>query len=130
MKDYLPLTQSMRIIFETADQLPGHLVEAAVDAFLVTDDLSSSNEAVTKEELVMTVSPNPFTDNFTITLPSALINDQRNFKIFDIFGRQLYTLTTNDPQFEVNLSHLPNGLYLVQVYEQQQLKTTQKLFKQ
>ncbi|MBI5915513.1 MAG: choice-of-anchor B family protein [Bacteroidetes bacterium] len=33
----LPLTSTMQVIFETADLAPGHLVEAAVDRFSVTD---------------------------------------------------------------------------------------------
>lgn len=130
LKDYLPLTQSMQIIFETSDQLPGHLVEAAVDAFSVIDDLSSNDDNITEENQLLTIFPNPFTNNFTITLPDVLSNEPRNFSVFDIFGRQIYTLTTTDAQFEVNLSHLPNGIYWVQMYEGQQLRATQKLVKQ
>ena len=39
VKDYLPLSSNMKVIFQTSDLTDGHVVEAAIDRFLVWDSI-------------------------------------------------------------------------------------------
>jgi choice-of-anchor B domain-containing protein len=58
VKDYITPTSSMRISFDAIDANPGHLVEAGVDVFHVTENPSAGIETV-KNENRLSVYPNP-----------------------------------------------------------------------
>ncbi len=50
LENLLPLSNNMRIIFESSDVTPGHLVEAAVDGFRIEDELPYPAFQVTSNE--------------------------------------------------------------------------------
>lgn len=66
LKNYVTLTDDVKVQFITADQDPGHLVEAAVDVFKVVP----SNPVGVKPEVdasaFVTVTPNPTATSFAI----------------------------------------------------------------
>lgn len=84
--------------------------------FEIEDDVSTSN--VTLEKI--TVFPNPAKDYITLT---GLAQTDR-IVILDNLGKQLYTQTVNQPTATIAVSHLPKGIYLIQVANQQAIRTT------
>lgn len=102
----IPLTDNMQVIFETSDMDPGHLVEAAVDAFLV-EDISAYPPFTS----TATTGCLPFTVNFSDQSDStatwtweleggtpATSNMQNPTVVYDTPGKYDVTLTvvTND----------------------------------
>ncbi|MFN0014643.1 MAG: LVIVD repeat-containing protein, partial [Saprospiraceae bacterium] len=64
LKDHLPLTNNMQIMFVASDTNPGHLVEAGVDAFQVTPGVVSAPEP--DPTAVLALAPNPSSDAFAL----------------------------------------------------------------
>ncbi len=56
--------------------------------------------------------PNPNQGSFTI---KTGMSDTKQIEIKDLLGKTVYRLTSNDPNIEIALSDLSNGLYLVHI---------------
>lgn len=56
--------------------------------------------------------PNPFDDLLNIQLGFSGTN---NLQIFDMLGRLMLSQNFNNPSLSVDVSHLPNGLYLAKI---------------
>ncbi len=84
--DYFSDLSDIRVLFVANDEASsGHIVEAGIDAFLVVDTETSSNEDVLAE-VSWKVLPNPSSSDFFIVLP----NDQwagALYQVFDELGR-------------------------------------------
>lgn len=65
LADFIALTDNVRVSFVTADQQPGHLVEAAVDVFSVVPEVSSGADNIDPQALVQ-VLPNPSSTDFAL----------------------------------------------------------------
>lgn len=65
LKDYITLNNSVKILFSTADQNPGHLVEAGVDIFKITSIATAVNNPVDLNASIV-VAPNPAASEFTL----------------------------------------------------------------
>lgn len=64
LKDYLPLTDSMQIMFVASDIYPYQFIEAAVDVFEVTLGVVSVPEQ--DPTAVLAIAPNPSSDDFAL----------------------------------------------------------------
>lgn len=74
----------------------------------------------------ITFSPNPFHDEMAITVTSGLNN--ASVKIFSSSGQLVRELTQlNGEKISVQRGNLSNGLYLVQVFENEKLLTSEKV---
>jgi len=60
------------------------------------------------------VYPNPGTGNFTLII-SGTDGQKADIFITDLTGRLLYRTTTADTSINLNLEHLPSGIYLLKV---------------
>lgn len=70
IKDFAPLTATMTITFRTADDSPGHLVEASIDGFLISDSVATG-VATVPEKSIVTIYPNPSGGLVTINLSNG-----------------------------------------------------------
>ncbi len=73
LKDYIELTDEMRVVFETGDQADsGHLVEAAIDAFSVLEEVVEDTTTTSidniSEGIEVSVAPNPFQQVFRLNV--------------------------------------------------------------
>ncbi len=69
------------------------------------------------------ISPNPVTDQFTIKWENMLNNSDMEFTIFDATGKSIKSRTTKGCyQTEFDLSGFPNGIYLLQIKNEQKLE--------
>lgn len=66
----------------------------------------------TTSELLFNVYPNPFKSNFTIDLRSQT-KVKGNVIIRDIYGKTVYHQPISRDKLDINLDHLPNGVYWV-----------------
>ena len=61
--------------------------------------------------MTINLYPNPAYNNITITAPTPI----GNVSISNMFGQQVYTHTFSTTKTEVDISHLPQGMYIVHV---------------
>ena len=71
-----------------------------------------------KEFEGVTLFPNPTTGELTINSEQLTIN---NVEIFDVYGRKLSSnhLISKSSNLQINISHLPAGIYFVQIRTEQ-----------
>ncbi|MDQ3109457.1 MAG: choice-of-anchor B family protein [Bacteroidota bacterium] len=114
--DYFTPTATMRIIVTTADNTPGHLVEAGFDAFNVAD---SSLQSVGGLELAggISVYPNPFDGSASVQYTlAAMPVDGAYIEVKDLSGRIIATQPINAQSGTIQLGQeLAGGIYFVQL---------------
>jgi hypothetical protein len=69
-------------------------------------------ETITKDELRITLYPNPAKEMVTI-LSSTIIN---NIQIINIMGQEVFSSQTNGEKIDVNTSNLIAGLYFIRIH--------------
>jgi len=135
VSDYLTPTANMRLIAETADASgSGHLVEAALDQFEVTELGNpigiTGPEAAAKTQL--SISPNPFKGQTTVFV-SALPGNQNAqsavLRITNLQGKTLLTLPVpaNTGTFTLQQGNLSAGLYFYTLEQNNQTLTWGKI---
>ena len=112
LKDYIPMSNDVRIQFSTGDLLPGHLVEAAVDVFRVVPTGSVNTHIVSAAAASMTALPNPSSDVFSIQYQWI---DAKNItlEVSNILGQivEQKQLSANTGMIQVG-NTLPKGVYV------------------
>ncbi len=116
--ELMELTSTMQFIVESSDFDPGHLVEAGLDNFLVTESSTSTRDLVDTQ--IFTSSPNPFsqstflnfdkeiTGNIVVTnilgqhIESIQLENTKSIELGQKYdaGVYLISLSTDDEQFE------------------------------
>ncbi|MBK9337498.1 MAG: carboxypeptidase regulatory-like domain-containing protein [Lewinellaceae bacterium] len=113
LKNYLPLTNTMRVHFITSDDDPGHLVEAAVDGFEVVPGLVSTFES--EQTVQMRLAPNPTTTDFSVWYNWP---DAKNaiLEVRNLLGQLMLTKPLGADNGTVRFGEeLPAGVYLIQL---------------
>ena len=85
---------------------------ATSNAFTFTGGITSVNEELSTNRIMVT--PNPFEDQCTVTLPQAI---GRVLRVVDLTGAVVNTINITDdvPTFDVDLSTMARGTYLIQI---------------
>ena len=113
------------ISFEVED-LPdsGHLVEAGIDKFFVSD-LTVNTENLTEANLK--ISPNPFSDELNIELEDAALEE---YFITDALGKIVLSGEVESTQLSINTSSLTEGIYFIQLHGENIASKAQRIIKQ
>lgn len=128
LKDYLPLTDEMRVQFTASDDNPGHLVEAAVDVFQVVPGLVAAFEADPNAQIL--VAPNPSSTDFGLQYnwPNAA---GVNLEVRNLLGQVVATQQLNVNSGHVRFgANLPKGVYLVSLRADSRQSVVVKAVKQ
>ncbi|MCL2028225.1 MAG: T9SS type A sorting domain-containing protein, partial [Bacteroidales bacterium] len=81
-------------------------------SFTVEPDPTSISE--TENPLTLNIYPNPIVDGkLTIEIPVNI--ESEIIQIFDFSGKLMLTRVVNRPKTEIDLSHLPEGTYIVRI---------------
>lgn len=90
---------------------------------LALNEVASTKEV---DDNAFTVSPNPSSDNITVTLPGK---GNREFKIvlYDLSGRMLRTLKSRNRSVVVQREDLKSGVYLVKITSESGYTATKKI---
>ena len=127
--DYLPLTANTRIIFETADNNPGHIVEAGVDKFFVSGSMTSIAEENIKTHAIK-IFPNPFNNSLNVEFANV-ISPSSFIQIVDISGRVVFEQQIYTSSGIIQLSpDLNQGIYFLRLNSEGKILATEKLVKQ
>lgn len=119
LKDYIDLTEPVRLIFTTSDLEPnGHLVEAALDFVRVREQaLISSTDDPESEELPVKAFPNPFREQLHLDLRALTEPGALQLRAFNQIGQQLLQLEipAGTAIYELNTQNWNPGIYFIQL---------------
>lgn len=92
--------------------------------FTERESLSSSHLDISQS---WTLYPNPAISSCFLSAPQVVANT--NFELYDHSGRLLKSGNLDESLNEINLTHLPSGLYVVRINEASGKSSSQKLVK-
>lgn len=110
----LLLTSTMKLLVYTSDANPQSIVEGAIDKLEVSDGFAG-RENITVSENILSVSPNPFTDDFVISysLPENNSTDLM-IVVTDISGRKIKAIQLSESFGSIKLGQeFENGIYFI-----------------
>lgn len=99
----------------TASQSGQYLVSAGIDALRVISGLVTDVPDLPEASVKCTVFPNPFKGSVNVNCASPITS----IEIFNVEGSLVFM--EKEPLQELNLEHLPSGLYIIRVKSGQQV---------
>ncbi len=117
LSDVIDITDNMQVSFIASDlQGSGHLVEAAIDAFRVTDFDASGVEDFSENGLLLTAAPNPFSNGVNIVYEITKGFTSADLHIYNVLGECIQVIKLADGKGNVRIAEqLTNGIYFVQL---------------
>lgn len=123
--EFMELTETMQFIVEASDFDPGHLVEAGLDNFLVTESTTSTRDLVSTQ--IFTTSPNPFGQSTFLSFDEA-VNGQ--IVVTNIVGQHVETIALeNATRVELGQKY-DAGVYLISLTSDDERFEAVKIIKQ
>jgi choice-of-anchor B domain-containing protein len=115
LKNLLELTDSMYLVVETADDNPGHLVEAGFDAFLIIESLPSRLNDISAGS-DFSVYPNIFKGAARLQYSLRQESGKVNIRVIGMDGNTVLTALNMPGTGELEIEHsIPAGTYQVLV---------------
>ena len=111
--------------YEIFDVLPGQSVlftitnAVGVSCFQSTSTTCTNLANESFESEVFQSFPNPIDDILNLKSRQPI----KNIQIYNLVGQQVFTNDYNEKEFQINLSHLSSGSYLVKAYTEDSIKT-------
>lgn len=131
LKELIDITENMQVLFEISDlQESGHLVEAGVDQFEISEGDMTSSVEQTSIESNFSVSPNPFSENLRLEIKDVNFQNAR-FEVYDVNSRLLYQQQIQQTITTVDLpNNLPKGSYWIRLNVDGVYQAAKQLVKQ
>lgn len=92
----------------TPNQVATYPVVVIVDACLGINEV--------KDEGNFNIYPNANNGLFTLELAKGLPSDNNQVRIYDINGKEIYSMETNDMKTAIDLSSQPKGIYFLKLF--------------
>lgn len=121
------LTYSYVVLSEYTDGATSYVSNIAMDQFFVgIKELSLKNSDIK-------ISPNPITDNFTITF-NQNYNELFTIDLFDVSGRKIKTFINNESlskqnSIQLKLDNINQGIYFLKITGNYNTNITKKIIK-
>jgi choice-of-anchor B domain-containing protein len=123
-------TANMQLSIECADNLPFNIVEGAFDQFEISGQLLTGVSGIEKKENVLSVSPNPFSNETRIFYNWTSPTEKHSLIIRDIFGRIVCNRITSDQSGTIVMGQdLNAGIYFLSL-DNEQSKQVMKIVKE
>ncbi|MFK7775722.1 MAG: choice-of-anchor B family protein [Saprospiraceae bacterium] len=131
LSDFIDITDNMTMIYSAQDQPAGHLVEAALDAFIVEEGMPSSTANLEANGIEFQIYPNPFDENTVIELDFDNQFDQAQLSVFNVLGQLVQTINIEDYANKIEVGQNWNaGIYLISLEVDGKTLQSLKLVKQ
>ncbi len=130
ISNYLAPTSTMKVIVRTADNAPGHLVEAGFDKFLINEG-PTGIAATDMIHASLNAYPNPFANEITLNYNlNTKAVEGATLVITDITGRVVVTekITADKGSYTLK-PEINSGIYFVSIINGKQKMTTIKIMK-
>ncbi len=131
LRDYIEITDNMTVIFETADFPPnGHIVKAAVDAFLVQEGNTTPVEEPLANTPQMHAFPNPFSGQLNIHYKIIDTVTDGLLIVYNSLGQRVdqVILSGNDGNIIIG-ENLDPGIYFLQIQSGNKVSEALKVIK-
>ncbi|GIV33605.1 MAG: hypothetical protein KatS3mg031_1140 [Chitinophagales bacterium] len=116
IKDFIIPTSTMQFIITAEDRGAGHLVEAALDKFEITDSLPTAGPHVPAVGII--AFPNPASDVLAVKINGAIGRAQ--LLVTDVSGRVFRNMyVAEHASLTLEVSSLPAGLYFLKLKDTQ-----------
>lgn len=131
ISDYITPTATMQVKVRTADNSPGHLVEAGFDNFLIREGATGITENYAEDNGLMTVYPNPFSGETTISYQlKNKLSENGAIQITDISGRVIDIIDLTQSKGTILLkSSMEAGIYFARLINGNEIISTLKIVK-
>ncbi len=131
ISNFIAPTNNVKVIFRAGDYFDGHIVEAAVDLFEVTDRVITRNDEPQVLQTKLEIYPNPVGSTATVRFDAhpAEAGDLR-FELRDMMGRKLSgrSLVGNAGSFFLD-TNLPAGVYFGSIMNGEEVLQTVRIVK-
>ncbi|MCE9539626.1 MAG: T9SS type A sorting domain-containing protein, partial [Bacteroidetes bacterium] len=131
ISDYINPTATMQLKVRTADNNPGHIVEAGFDKFLINEGPTGISENNSKNTASINVYPNPFAEETTIAyqLKNKLVAGA-SIVITDVTGRTVNAISLTQAKGTVVFNSTSGaGIYFVRVINGNEIGEPLKIVK-
>lgn len=131
ISDYITPTATMQLKVRTADNNPGHIVEAGFDKFLIREGVTGITENNSGNNSLINIYPNPFAEETTIAyqLKNKLVAGA-SVAITDITGRTVNAISLTQSKGTVVLnSTIGAGIYFVRIINGNEITEPVKIVK-
>lgn len=119
LNDFISVTNTMRITFESSDQVNdsnGHLTEAAIDAFLVYDASPTATLELAKNLVDVVAMPNPFNEVLTVSYSFETLPSDATLSIYNLLGQQVDQIQLDNVSGNIEINNLTEaGIYFLQI---------------
>lgn len=129
VEDFVFKAINMRLLITAVDESPGHLVEVAIDKFMVVDS-PSINTSVTdlSDELSVKTFPNPFSSELTVYCSS--VPDNGILELQNTIGQVIYSQSISNQVTMLPLAEeMECGVYVLKIMSGNQLLKSKKVIK-
>jgi hypothetical protein len=76
-----------------------------------------NSESFIDETIDILVFPNPSNGIFNVSLSNELLSDDLHFELYNSIGELIFNNKINNQLFQVDISFLPKGIYLIRVLD-------------
>jgi len=130
LSDFIDITSSMRVQFTAGDYGGGHLVEAAVDVFLVVEGMSTNTNELITTHLNLKAFPNPFNENLTIDFDTYQNFSEAELKVYNLLGQNIETVSIPENTNSITLNQQwESGIYFITIEMENQVSETLRVIK-
>jgi choice-of-anchor B domain-containing protein len=128
---FITPSATMSLMVRTADNAPGHIVEAGFDKFVVSEGPTGISEHNNQISSAVNVYPNPFTNetNISYRLTNKIVAGA-SIVMFDVTGRIISTTPISQSEGVVAISPSVNsGIYYVRIINGNEITEPVKVMK-
>jgi hypothetical protein len=130
LSDFITVTDEMQLIVTAGDYDPGHIAEAAFDAFAVTGDLLV-NTSTAFVEASWTIAPNPSKNEFVVAYELLETPNNAQLRVVNTLGQLVANYAVIAAADRINLGHeWQPGVYFVYLEVDGQQTRMERLVKQ
>lgn len=131
LSDVIDITDNMTMIFTAQDQPEGHIVEAALDAFIVVEGMPSSTADLESKEIDFQIYPNPFDEKTFVEIDFENQFNHAEVKAFNVLGQlvEVSNIINTTNRIEVG-QNWNAGIYMIVLEVDGEILQTLKLVKQ
>lgn len=127
VKNYFNQPGQVRFIAEAQDFANGHIVEAGIDQFYVTDSIITGLSSSLKSTNSLQVFPNPVKDRLNFNWKVSDNRSALSLDILDLSGRIIKSQTLTSKEGVIQLPvDFPAGIYFVRLISNQHTLKTER----
>jgi len=131
LSDVIDITDEMTMIYTSQDQASGHLVEAALDAFIIEEGMPSSTADLEAKGIDFQIYPNPFDEKTFVEVDFENQFNNAQVKAFNVLGQLVEVLNIEKTTNRIEVGQNWNaGIYMIALEVDGEILQTLKLVKQ